>query len=185
MQEEGYVFLASANYNMDTTGSVTLLNIIPRGASQSQRLKKKCWLATLEMKGFTSAGSAGTVAEGSIWIVYDKHPTGALPAITDILNSASSLSFANPDNEGRFEILFQKDYLHQGSSTAPTGDSAFPADELIRIDDQEEFTILGTTGAISEIKLGSVLLVVCGQTVAGTAAPVATLAFKVNYVDLS
>ena len=83
--EVNYVDLANAAYGLNTTGTITLIATIAQGASVQQRIGKRAYYKSLLMRGVIIAGSTGTVADASYLIVYDKRPTGALPAITDIL----------------------------------------------------------------------------------------------------
>ena len=118
--EVNYVDLGSVAYPLDTTGSITLIAQIAQGASVQQRIGKRAYYKSLLMRGIVVAGSTGTVADGAILIVYDKRPTGALPAITDILTAVSPHAFMNDNNTSRFEIIRRIDFNILGNSATPT-----------------------------------------------------------------
>ena len=59
----------------------------------------------MQIRGTVQA-NATTVSNNSAWlIVYDRRPTGSLPAITDVLSSATAISFTGDASSGRFQIL--------------------------------------------------------------------------------
>lgn len=173
--EKNYVDLASANYECSTTGSITLLATIAQGNTQQTRVGKKIFYKYLNFRGRIVAGTTGTVADAAVIFVYDKRPTGALPAITDVLNTANSVSQNNADNEGRFRILARKDMVFSGNSATPTADSAIQnADFFIPMKQmQAVFKSVGT-GAMADIEEGAVYMVTVANVATGTTAPVLT-----------
>lgn len=182
-RETGYVDLAIANYPCDTTGSVTLLATIAQGASVNQRIGKKVMLKSLQARGQMYAGTTATLNDCAIIVVYDKRPTGSLPAVTDILVSASSQAFNNDVNSGRFQILKRKDFRLVGNSTTPTvANSSADGDFFLKINKKEVFKAAGT-GAIGDIEEGALYLVTVGNQAAGNTAAVASLAFRTRFLD--
>ena len=104
-QESGFVDLAAATYACNSTGSITLIATVAQGTSVNQRVGKKIQWKSMQIRGTVQA-NATTVSNNSAWlIVYDRRPTGSLPAITDVLSSATAISFTNDANSGRFQIL--------------------------------------------------------------------------------
>lgn len=180
--ETGFVDLASNAYNLDTTGSIVLLATVPQGTSTSQRVGKKIQWKSLQCRGRYTANSTAQVNDCAVLIVYDKRPTGSLPAITDVLVSASASSFNNDANSGRFVILKRKDFDLTGNSALATSTSAKSADFFLKINRPCEFAAAGT-GAIGDISMGALYLITVGSNVAGTTAATAALAFRVRYTD--
>lgn len=177
--ETGYLDLAGANYALDTTGSVTLLNAVPQGASVSQRVGKKIVAKSIQLRGLILANTATTYADTSYLVVYDRRPTAALPAISDILKSASSFAFNNDDNAGRFKILRRRDTVLSGNITTPaTGNEVADVDDFVKVNLPTVYKALGT-GAIADIEEGAIYLVTIGDHVTGTTA--ATLATTVRF----
>ena len=104
-KESGFVDLAAATYACNSTGSITLIATVAQGTSVNQRVGKKIQWKSMQIRGTVQA-NATTVSNNSAWlIVYDRRPTGSLPAITDVLSSATAISFTNDANSGRFQIL--------------------------------------------------------------------------------
>jgi len=183
-RESGYVDLASSSYACDTTGTITLIATIAQGTSVQQRVGKKVMLKSMQMRGLASAGTAATINDIAYLIVYDRRPTGSLPAITDILSSASSRAQNNDDNTGRFRILKRKDIVLVGNSTTPTtGRESINQDWFLKLNKPEVFKAAGT-GAIGDIEEGAMYLVTVGSVAAGTGAATLTCTIRTRFVDV-
>lgn len=190
--EKKYVDLAAANYNCDTTGTVTLIPVIAQGAGESQRIGRQVTLRSLECRGFFLNNSTAITNDVRMMIVWDKQPNKALAAVTDILNSASVNSFNNDQNKRRFKVLKNCDEVLCGNSltAGQNNDSTCKdADFYIKLGNGKrkkglisEFGTAGT-GAIGDITTGALLLVTVGSTAAGTAACTLTAGFRVRYTD--
>lgn len=184
-KETGFVDLAAATYGGDTTGSVTLIATVAQGASVNQRVGKKIALKSVQMRGNVSAGTTGTVADCTILIVYDRRPTGSLPAIGDILTAASATSFPNDANSGRFRTLRRMDLVLAGNSTTPaTGKEILDIDEFIDLKLKPCVYKAAGTGAIADIEEGALYLVTAGNQAAGTTAANINIAFRTRFVDV-
>ena len=183
--ESGFVDLAQNNYALDTTGAIVLLATVAQGASVNQRVGKKIVWKSLQCRGSIYANTAGVFSDVAVLIVYDKRPTGALPAITDILVSASSESFNNDANSGRFEILKRWDTSIIGNGTAPaTGMEMKSADFFLDLRRRPCTFKAAGTGAIGDIEEGALYLITVGSNAAGTGASTASLGFRTRFVDV-
>jgi len=189
--EKGYVDIAFADYAIDTTGTIALLNTVAQGASVSQRVGKKVQLKGLQCRGFAFNDTTATVNDAALVIVYDKRPTGALPAITDILVTASAHSMNNDANAGRFRILKREDFLMIGNQSLtgtvanyPSDNSCVGCDFYLDLKNLPTIYKAAGTGAIGDIEEGALYIVSVGQNAAGTAAGKASLAFRLRYVDV-
>lgn len=183
-KETGFVDTALAGYACDTTGSITLLNTVAQGASVNQRVGKKILLKSLQAHANLSAGTTATVNDCTVLIVYDKRPVGALPAITDVLNTVNSASFNNDANSGRFRILKRWDAVTVGNSTTPaTGQEIIEGDFYLNLRDLPTTFKAAGTGAIGDQEEGSLLLITCGSNVAGTTAATFAAGFRLRFHD--
>lgn len=186
-RETGYVDVASASYALDTTGSVTLLNTVAQGAGVLQRVGKKIILKSLQCRGVIANNSTAAGNDVAYLIVYDKRPTGALPAVTDILVTANSNSFNNDANSGRFVVLKRFDDVLLGNAAAAasyTDCMQKSADFYLDLGGKPTAFKAAGTGAIGDIEQGALYLVTVGNSVAGTAAASATLAFRTRFIDV-
>lgn len=190
-KETGYVDVAATNYALDLTGSVTLLNTVPQGAAVTQRVGKKIIMKGLQCRGFMANGSTATVNDVAFMIVYDKRPTGALPAITDILVSATATSMNNDANAGRFRILKRVDEILIGNQSVAGAVANYATDCSVKSCDwwldlksaPVTYKAAGT-GAIADIEEGALYLVTVGSTAAGTAAASLGVGFRMRFLDV-
>jgi len=184
-QETGFVDLAEASYPCDTTGTITLLATIPQGASVSQRVGKKVMLKSIQARGYVQNNSAASFNDIAILVVYDKRPTGSLPAITDILTSASSAAMNNDANSGRFRILKRMDFALCGAQATSNGDGqASSADFYLSLKGLPSVFKAAGTGAIGDIEQGALYLITVGMNAAGTTAAVSRFVFRTRYIDV-
>lgn len=184
-REVGYVDLAGGVRAMDTTGTVNLIATISQGAGTTQRVGKQCRYRSLMIRGSVFSGTATTLALGTILIVYDRRPTGVLPAITDILVTISSRSMNNDDNSGRFEIVRRMDFSFTGPSGAPTtGKEIQHIQEYVDLKNRPVAFKAAGTGAIGDIEQGALYLVTLGDTAAGTGAASSSLGIRTRFVDI-
>lgn len=189
-KETGFVDTALANYNFDTTGSIALIATVAQGASVNQRIGKKALWKSLQARGQAFSGTVSAINDCAMLIVYDKRPTGALPAITDILVTASAGAMNNDANSGRFSILKRWDFVLLGNFTGVlatqqlTDVTAASADFFLNLKSKKvDFKAAGT-GAIGDIEEGALYIVTVGSQAAGTSAAVLNIGFRTRFVDI-
>lgn len=185
-KETGFVDTVTAVYALDSVGSIALIPTagIAQGASVNQRVGKKIMLKSLQSRGYVLNNATATVNDCAILIVYDKRPTGSLPAITDILVSASAQSLNNDANAGRFRILKRMDFMLIGNSTTTTEATAMSSDFFLDLKGLPQVFKAAGTGTIADIEEGALYLVTVGITAAGTAAASASLSFRTRFIDV-
>lgn len=186
-KEKGYVDLSVADYALDTTGSVTLLNTVAQGAAVTQRVGKKIVMKGLQCRGNSFNNSTATFNDVAYMIVYDKRPTGALPTVSDILVSVSPTAMNNDANAGRFSILKRFDGLMIGN-LATAGEKtdcvALSQDWWLDLKSKEVVYKAAGTGAIGDIEQGALYLVTVGANAAGTTAATLRVAFRLRFLDV-
>lgn len=171
---------ALANYGMDTTGTVTTLNIVPIGTGNGTMEGNYAYNYALQIRGAVIVGSTTVVARGAFLLVWDKAPRGAAPAITDVLTAATVTSFQNVIFRDRFEILCRYDYMLEGSSAAPTSDSIRNVNMVVGV---RRFTKYqpGVAHAIGSVQSGALYVVTVGDAAAGTAALIFQAQYRLQY----
>lgn len=180
--EVNYVDSAADNAVCDTTGKIRLINTVAQGASVNERIGKKFYMTHATYRGSWGSNSATVASDSAAMLVYDKRPTGSLPAITDILVTANSRSFVNDDNAGRFQILKRWDRTLIGVSGANSA-SAHTFDGTCRLNKLVVNKAAGT-GAIGDIEQGALYFVTVGNQAAGTSASVLTNTWRVHFKDI-
>lgn len=180
--EKGYVD-TPATLTVDTTGDIQLLATIAQGAAVTQRIGKKVMIRSIQLRGYAHAGTAGTYNTGAIILVYDRRPTGALPAVTDILVTANATAMNNDTNSGRFQILRRKDFLIIGNTTDYDNDKCVvQLDDFVTVNRKSVFKAAGT-GAIGDIEEGAMYIVTVGIRGAGTTASTAVMNYRTRFTE--
>jgi len=183
INDRGYVDTGITTFDASTTGSVTLLATIAQGASVNQRVGKKIMYNSIQIRGRCNAGSTTGINEAALIIIYDKRPTGALPAITDLLVISNVNAMNNDDNSGRFQIVRRREVLTIGNTTTlATGREAVDCNDFIKFKRPAVYKSVNT-GAIGDIEEGALYLVTVGNVAAGTAAASFVLNFRVRFDD--
>lgn len=146
--------------NVPSAGSIVLdsLHKVPSGTGESQRVGRKIVVKAINIKMVTTLQEqtfTNTTDDGLRYIVYmDKQCNGQAAAVTDILETATYLSFNNLSNKNRFTILMDKYVdIHAtaaGGSTFQSGKVAMTHTWYKKLSFPVEFN--STTGAISEIR---------------------------------
>lgn len=190
-KEKGYVDVISADYGLNTTGSVTLLNTVAQGAAVTQRVGKKIVMKGLQCRGMLANDSTAVVNDVAYMIVYDKRPTGALPTITDILVSNDPRSMNNDANAGRFRILKRVDDVLIGNQSltgavanALTEVTAKSCDWWLDMKSLPVTYKAAGTGAIGDIEEGALYLVTIGNNAAGNADANMIAGFRLRFLDI-
>ena len=185
--ETGFVDVASAAYALDTTGSVTLLNTVAQGASVNQRVGKKIALRGLQCRGAMLNNASAILNDVAFMIVYDKRPTGALPAVTDILAFATASAMNNDANSGRFSIVKRVDADLAGNTTAAanlTDKTICGTDWWVDLKGRPTVYKAAGTGAIGDIEEGALYLVTVGGNAAGVTAAALSATFRLRFKDM-
>lgn len=184
-KDAGYVDLANAGYNCDTTGSIALIATIAQGPAVTQRIGKKAVYKSLQIRGHVSNLSTSTTNDVAILIIYDREPQAILPAITDILVTANAASFLNDVNSDRFRVLRRITHTLSGNIATPaTGNEIHDVDEYLDLKSLPVQFKAAATGAMGDLAVGALYVVTVGSSAAGTAAGAANLAFRTRFVDI-
>lgn len=95
-------------YEMANDQTIKALTLLGQGTSSHTRSGLKIFAKKLYINGIIEWGG-GKVVTGRMIIFYDKRPGGALPVVTDLLETAAVASQLNNKNEGRrFVVLYDK-----------------------------------------------------------------------------
>ncbi len=163
------------------------INLIAQGVGESQRIGRKCVVRqvhgrwNLRLPNQTNVGAAESIR---ILIVLDKQANGANAATTDIVETASYLSFNNLANKGRFRTLMDRTYILKPTSGAGDGTTNDSGEDMIQdslykpVNIPIEFS--GTSGVIGEITSNNILVVTFAKAGAGV---VMDGRFRVRFSD--
>jgi len=168
---------------MDNTGAVTLLNGIAEGNDNNTRLGRKAMMRDVSISGYAFPTlTTGVSQQHRIMLVWDNAAAGALPAITDILSASATTSFPNPNGVARFTILWDHTYV-LGISTAAIADQVIKEfGTTISLNSATQYML--TTGGISALQNGALLMVTLGSNAAGGTAGLAVISTRTTFTDV-
>lgn len=175
---------------IDSTGAVEgSLNLIPQGATESNRIGRQCTITSVLIKAFLQwqSNMAQSIFVGTqvrFALVLDKQANGANATYTDVYASNSITAPRNLSNAERFFVLKEWQMIPKHPAVGTTDNWATQANSVANCPHTEmefykrvriplEFS--STTGAITEIRSNNLFLVGMSssgddiQTVIGTA----------------
>ena len=92
-----------------TTAAITLLNGVATGTDYTARIGRKIRMKSLYMRiQISPVDQVTSDTFVRLLIVYDMQSNGTAPAITDVLNTGSTVDHFNLNNRDRFKILMDK-----------------------------------------------------------------------------
>lgn len=159
-----------------TTGTITHINAITQGNDYNNMLGRQTQMKSVSVHGYVAVGATPTSAAIRLLVVYDKSPSGALPAITDILTVASMGGHVNLNNSSRFVILYDR------FGELEVTDKSIQNINLYRRIDLPA-TQKSNDGAIANYVTGAMYLVTVGNLATGVTAPVANVITRIRFVD--
>lgn len=191
--------IAATTYQVNTTGSFTLLAAPVPGTDFTNRVGRKVELKSVYIRGFVfpeAAASQGvaidTIMEQARLIVFvDKQPNGAVPVVADLLNTASTASMLNLNNRDRFRIIhdetFEFDPYYFSNTATQSYVSATnqikPVKYFKKLNIRTIFNA-GTAGTIADINSEALYMFWIGNAAAGTNTDVnATVSTRVRFTD--
>lgn len=183
-KELKYVDLSAFTSAVDTTGSVSCLNLLAIGDDNTTRDGRQVTLKSVQVQvGLQPQSTTTTPTACLMMLVWDNAVNSAatIPAITDIMTASTALSFPKVDNAQRFTILW-KSFSHQ-SNQGVLATSVAPV-KGFNIYKKLNHTVQysGTTAAIGSIQNGGLYLVTLGSVANGTAWN-AVCCTRVRYTD--
>lgn len=187
----------STTYQVNTTGSVTLLCNPQLGSDMNNRVGRKITMKSAYIRGFvaTQPGlgltSSACPAQKARFILFiDTQPNAAAPAVTDILKEAVPSSQLNLNNRDRFRVLKDKMFVFDPYtlSTTATQSYASMTNQIRNFKCYKKINlevIFNATngGTIADINSGALYMLWVGSTATGTTDANAVLTTRVRYVD--
>lgn len=187
--EGKYFNIAADALALNTTGSISHLDIVPVGSTVNSRDGRKFKNTSVLIRGQAQSDTTTTVSNGAMYLIWDRQPNKALAAVTDVLDTANSNSFAKRENSQRFKIIRKWRWAFAGNQTTAgqqVSSTNFDIDEYVRLppDCIAECTTADTTGVIGNRVTGALLLLTVGNQAAGTSDANVVIGTRVNFVDI-
>jgi len=168
--------------NLDTTGTLTLINGIAEGDDYNSRNSRSVVIKSVAVRGnaFPTA-TTGLPQKARIMLVWDNAVNGALPTIATILATVNAESFPLVDNEKRYTILWDHSFVIGLQAAAVADQVIVNFEKLIHLNAPVAF--LGTTNGIGSVQNGAIYLVTVGNLVAGTTAGSTLVNTRVRFME--
>lgn len=171
----------AANYQVNTTGTFTLLNGCVQGTDFDERVGRKILCSSVYIRGSVvlenandlSAGVTAGAQQCRMILFVDMQPNAATPATTDLLKEASPTSQLNLNNRDRFRVLKDKTFFMDPLiTTAANASNAFNRTgynvKVFRRLNIETIYNSGNVGNIGDISSNAIYMFWIGTAVAGT-----------------
>lgn len=156
--------------------SAWCINQVPLGNSSITRTGRRFTNTAVAIRGSIVAGSTGTVNLAALVLVWDRNPNAGsvIPPFTSIFTAQVPQSLTNKDGASRFKILRRWVFEITGNQTAGqvNDDSNHYFDEFVKL--KNKVTVLTTadsTGLVTSMIEGSLLLYAMGDVAPGTSSP--------------
>jgi len=174
--------------DLTATASVTLLNGLSQGTTQSTRVGGRIEVKSVQFKvNFQNGTNVSGVSPLRIKIIYDKETNGAAPAATDVMAVNLIDGLNNLNNAGRFITLFDQTWnpvVGPGTSAVATNYQAQFLDGYVKCNLPTKYNA-GNTGTVTDISSGSIYVLAWtnGFGFAGTGSD-ASGYFRIRYTDI-
>lgn len=170
---------------LDTTGTVVLLNGMAQGATQSTRVGNKITMKSVQIRMQFINGTSSVAPIIRWMIIYDKQTNGVLPAITDVLVLSTVTSMMNLANRDRFVILAEETFAPAAvwSDTAATAEFMEFHKRYIKLNLDTIYNN-SSTGLVGDVQTGSLLLVTLSNTASGLEEPALDFTSRIRYTDM-
>jgi len=150
-----------------TAGAIQLLNGVTQGTDYNNRIGRKMLMKSIMCRFIVKLGTVDSPGQViRLLIVYDAQTNAALPAVTDVLQTADVLSPMNLNNRDRFKILSDKWWstgAFDQTAGALTAGEFCPAMEKFYKKINLEVNNSGTANTIGSIATGGVYAIVIGE----------------------
>ncbi len=158
----------------NTTGSILMLNGTAQGLDKDDRVGNSVRWTSILTRVRVEIHASATASQARVIFIWDKQSNGALPAVTDVLQAANTLSSLNTDFGKRFRVLSDQMY-----NVSITGNQLQYKKVFRKLSLRTEF---GTTaGTIAAINSGTIFLLVISDE--ATNAPTVFHNTKLRYID--
>jgi len=202
MTEKKVVDIGNGNFGINSTGTITAINLIQTGSSYYQRVGRKINMTSVEIRGsIFSAGATPTAETARLMILYDKQPNGALPSNQDVLQTVQQSgaitttvnSRRNLDKRDRFVCLWDHQVECPGQqSGAASNDAPINTDQIstvihkyIRLPNLvTQYQADSSPAVIGDIATGSLFLLTFGENPSGDTSHQLSATIRLRYKDM-
>lgn len=187
--EKKVVDTAYANYDVNATGSVTLISGCATGTDFTDRIGRRTNITAIQVRGsmkLQTDAQSEIPQVGRVMIVEDMQCNGVIASITDILKTAETTSFNNLNNRERFRVHHDQVFdFGIWSKTATQSYGMGNCCHHFEIYKRVNIPVVyeGTGATIGSISSGAIYLVFIGSTPAGTNDLYSGCSTRIRFID--
>lgn len=141
--------------SVTTTPSVTDIGTVAQGDDKENRKGDHITIDQVYGRFLIyrhASAASGTSDFVRVIVLFDRQANGAVPAYTDVVQSNNIMAYRVTSQSGRFKVLFDKMvHLNAGEASRIL--------EFYRKNLNERVSYTGTSGAITDISKGSLILI--------------------------
>lgn len=194
--------IAPNNYQVNLSGSFTLLCVPVTGADMNARIGRKIQIRSVYLKGYVASEAANGATLASpinvgvqlarLIVFVDYQPNGAVPVVGDLLNSAAVAAHLNLNNRDRFKVLIDKQFtidplIYNTTATQAVCSATNQIRAVKKYKKCNIETIFNAVngGTIADITSGALFMFWIGAQAAGANTDCqAQIGVRVRYTDL-
>lgn len=165
--------IAIANTQFTTAGTVFYVSGVAQGIDYNQRIGNSVKMQYIDLIMYTLAGT--TSACTRVILFRDREQRQAVPAVTDVLETANPYAHYNHNNLERFTIL--KDEYRSIDAYHPTHPMTFTKT------DRTHLRYISTAATIGSADENALFLLVLSDTASGVTSPSAVYNMRIGFVD--
>lgn len=170
--------------DVNTTGSLQLLNGMQQGAGIGNRVGAQILMRSIQFQGFSEAKiTTGTEHQERVLIVYDRQANGAAPTFAQVLSATNAYAPRNLENRKRFKILYDRTFTVGNRTVASHADFGTVHRFYRKLRHPVEFNS-GNAGTIADISSGSIYLLAYGSNAAGVTAGLLNGVVRIRFSDV-
>jgi len=163
-EELKYLDTNNASYASGTTGSITLINGVAAGSTAITREGRQAFWKSVNVSGWVAPVDATVIgSRNDVYVIWDKQPGAAVPAMTDFFVEAKAGSPMNLNYRERFVIIAHKTYTIGGLTAGAPAVTPTVHAVSINVRLNLRTTFKGDANAIGDIATGAMYLVTLGS----------------------
>lgn len=183
--ERKVIDTANAVYQVNTTGSVTLVNGVATGTDYTDRIGRRVNVTAIQMRGWlTYEGTSAAIGSlARVMLVEDMQPNGVIATPSDILTELRPESFMNMNNRERFKVHYDAQ-VALGPYDLSLGFGS-PSVRSLKCYKKVNIPVVfeGTAATIGSISSGAIYLFVIGSLPSGTGDVNLRATCRMRFVD--
>lgn len=161
------------NLQISDVGLVLNLNTMAQGGTSGQRIGVQISTKSCAYRINLSLGATPAPCSGRVMLIWDRQSNGALPAIVDVLATATLTSYMNLFNAQRFVIIRNDQF-----SLSPNGQQTVLFEGFANINQKSTYSNIVNTP-----QSGNLFALLISDTTVVASQPVMDATWRLRFID--